>query len=192
MPRTGAQPERLRVAALRNTGPTSFDIRPDEAARAALAEELGLLSLRKLRLSGEIRPVGRDGWQLDAMLGATVTQPCVGTLDPVTTRIDEPVERLWRPDEELPQPEEGSEIETPEEDADPLPSVIALGAVLSEALSLALPPYPHREAAEEVAEELAEAAEPDPEDERPNPFAALSGLRDQLAESPKKGEKDDD
>ena len=63
---------------------------PDAAARGALAEELGLLDLRKLRLSGRITPDGDSGWRLDATLGATVVQPCVVTLQPVTTRIDEP------------------------------------------------------------------------------------------------------
>jgi len=51
MSRSGSAPERLRVAALRNNTPTTFDIRPDDEARAALASELGLLGLRKLRLA---------------------------------------------------------------------------------------------------------------------------------------------
>ena len=100
MSQSGSTPERLRVAALRNNQPTAFDLRPDEARRDALAAELGLLGLKKLRLAGEIRPEGRDAWRLEATIGATVTQPCVVTLAPVTTRIDEPVSRHWRPEEE--------------------------------------------------------------------------------------------
>ncbi|MCR8547121.1 DUF177 domain-containing protein [Salipiger sp. P9] len=188
MSRSDSATERLRVAALRNNTPTAFDLRPDETARAALADALGLLSLRKLRLSGEIRPEGRGSWRLEGMLGATVTQPCVVTLAPVTTRIDEPVERLWRPAEGIAAPAEGSETETPEEDAEPLPEVIDLGAVLSEALSLALPLYPHSEAGAAAAADMAEEASPEAEEARPNPFAALAGLRDKLGDGGDGGE----
>ncbi|MBN9886596.1 YceD family protein [Salipiger abyssi] len=188
MSRSGKSDDRLRVAALRNNAPTAFDIRPDEHQRAALADSLGLLALRKLRLAGEIRPEGRGSWRLVAELGATVTQPCVVTLDPVTTRIDESVERLWRPEEQIATPTEGSEIETPEDDADPLPNVIDLRAVMQESLTLALPLYPHSEGAAAVATALAEEAAPEPEEARPNPFAALSGLRDKLASDKDDGE----
>lgn len=180
MSQSGSTPERLRVAALRTNQPTTFDLRPDEARRDALAAELGLLGLKKLRLAGEIRPEGRDAWRLEATIGATVTQPCVVTLAPVTTRIDEPVSRHWRPEEEFPSVPEGAEVEMTDDETDPLPGVIDLGAVMAEALSLALPLYPHAEGAEAAAEALDEQAAPDPEDERPNPFAALAGLRDQL------------
>jgi uncharacterized metal-binding protein YceD (DUF177 family) len=183
MSRSGSAPERLRVAALRNNTPTTFDIRPDDEARAALASELGLLGLRKLRLAGEIRPEGRDSWRLVATLGATVTQPCVVTLAPVTTRIDEEIERLWRPDEDLSVAGEGSEIEVPDDDAEPLPDVIDLREVISEALSLALPLYPHAEGAAEASGALAAEAEAEAAadaEERPNPFAALAGLKEKL------------
>ena len=188
MSQSASTPERLRVAALRNNQPTAFDLRPDEARRDALAAELGLLGLKKLRLAGEIRPEGRDAWRLVATIGATVTQPCVVTLAPVTTRIDEPVSRLWRPDEEFAAIPEGAEVEMTDDETDPLPDVIDLGAVMAEALSLALPLYPHAEGAEAAAEALEEQAAPGPEDERPNPFAALSGLRDRMERDADDGE----
>ena len=188
MSQSASTPERLRVAALRNNQPTAFDLRPDEARRDALAAELGLLGLKKLRLAGEIRPEGRDAWRLEATIGATVTQPCVVTLAPVTTRIDEPVSRLWRPEEEFAAIPEGAEVEMTDDETDPLPDVIDLGAVMAEALSLALPLYPHAEGAEAAAEALEEQAAPAPEDERPNPFAALSGLRARMESDADDGE----
>ncbi|EPX83638.1 YceD family protein [Salipiger mucosus] len=172
---------RLRVAALKAGRPTRFDYRPDDAARAALAERLELRGLRKARLAGEIAPEGRDGWRLKATLGATVTQSCVATLEPVSTRIDEPVERLYLPEAAFPSLDEGSETEVPEDDADPLPQVIDLRDVMTEALSLALPPYPRSPDAPEP-EVAAEDDAPDAASERPNPFAQLAGLRDKLAE----------
>ncbi|MBU2963388.1 DUF177 domain-containing protein [Citreicella sp. C3M06] len=188
MTSTTPTPMRLRVASLRTGSPTTFDLRPDETVRSAVAAELDLLSLRKLRLSGALIPEGRDAWRLDAVLGATVTQPCVVTLAPVTTRIDEPVTRIWRPESALSHPGEGSEIEISDEDIDPLPDVIDLRAVLSEALALALPQYPHAEGASQVAEALDDAAAPEPDEKRPNPFAALEGLKSKLDQDPEGGE----
>lgn len=160
MTSTTPTPMRVRVASLRTGSPTPFDLRPDDTLRSAIADELDLLSLRKLRLSGALIPEGRDAWRLDAMLGATVTQPCVVTLEPVTTRIDEPVTRTWRPEATLSHPAEGSETELPDEDIDPLPDVIDLRAVISEALALALPQYPHAEGAKQMSEALDQAARP--------------------------------
>ncbi|EIE52219.1 hypothetical protein AL036_05220 [Salipiger aestuarii] len=185
-------PERLRVAGLRTGTPTVFDLRPDDKARAAIAARLGLLSLRKLRFSGALIPEGRDAWRLDATLGATVAQPCVVTLEPVTTRIDEPVERVWRPIAAPSDRTDGAEIEISGDDIDPLPEVIDLRAVLTEALALALPLYPHAPGAREVTKSLDAAAAPDPEDERPNPFAALEGLKSKLGAGSDDGESDGD
>ena len=61
---------------------TAFDLQPDADARAALAAQLGLDGLRKLRFVGKIAPSGARGWTLTAELGATVVQPCVVTLEP--------------------------------------------------------------------------------------------------------------
>ncbi len=78
----------LRLADLPGRHETAVDFAPDAAGRAAIAAELGLSDLRKLRLAGRMVPVGRTDWRLEATLGATVVQPCVVTLDPVVTRIE--------------------------------------------------------------------------------------------------------
>lgn len=150
-------------------------LEPDAPARAALAAELGIPAVRKLRFEGRLTPQGRQDWTLEATLGATVVQDCVVTLEPVTTRIDEPVVRRFVAD--LPDPGPG-EVEMPEDDTlEPLPQALDLGEVLLEALALALPPYPRApgvELGETVATEP--GAEPLTE-ERAKPFA---GLRDAL------------
>ncbi len=168
----------LRVADLSQTAPTPFEIRPESAELTALAEELGLTALRKLRFAGEIRASGKRDWVLDAMLGATVVQDCVVTLEPVTTRIDQKVQRQFLASYETP---EGEEVEMPEDDtAEPLGSHIDPFEVMIEALSLAIPAYPRKE-----GQELGEAVFTEPgiapmRDEDTKPFAALSALKDQL------------
>ena len=73
----------------------SFKLEPDAPAREEIAQQLELLGLRKVRFEGTIRPAGKRDWQLDAKLGATVVQTCVVTLNPVSTRIDDPITRLY-------------------------------------------------------------------------------------------------
>ena len=187
MDRSG-NPARLRVSTMRRDVPTEFDLRPDADDRAAIAGQLGLLGLRKARLAGKLTPEAGGAYRLTAELGATVVQPCVVTLDPVTTRIDEQVSLLFRPAQQIAEPDPGSEVEVPEDEEEPLPDVIDLRTILTEALSLALPPYPRSEAAEKMSEATPEAAEEDPSESRPNPFAGLSELRDRLS----KDEKDED
>jgi len=135
---------RLGLRAPRRARDIDMRLGPEEAA--AVAGRLGIIGLRKARLHGTLRPVGRDDWDLDVDLGATVTQACVVTLDPVTTRIEEPVIRRYRLAAEGP-PAEG-EIEMPEDDTvEPVPETLELAAVFEEALALALPPYPRTETA---------------------------------------------
>ena len=76
---------RLRVADLPASRPKAFDLRPTPEENRALADQLGLSGLRKLSFRGELCPEGARDWRLTAQLGATVTQPCVVTLAPVTT-----------------------------------------------------------------------------------------------------------
>ena len=60
----------LKTAAL--TRPHSFELAPDAVAREALALELGISSIRKLRFAGSITPDGDADLALDATLGATI------------------------------------------------------------------------------------------------------------------------
>ena len=90
-------------------------------------------------------PAGNDAWELTARLTARVVQPCVVTLDPVETSLSEDVRRVYSPHATSP---EGDEVEMPDDEIEPLGPTIDAGAVLVEALALALPPYPRCDDAE--------------------------------------------
>lgn len=168
----------FRVADLPQNRPTQFDLRPQEAERKALAQDLELLGLRKLRFHGEIRASGKRDWNLKGALGATVVQPCVVTLDPVTTRLDVPVERLFSAEYES---ADEPESEMPEDDnTEPLESHIDPHQIMIEALALALPLYPRTEGAELGEAVFTKPGETAMRDEDARPFAGLSGLRDSL------------
>ncbi len=164
----------FRIADLAARKPTRFDLCPGAEARARIAAALGILSLDTARLQGELRPAGRHDWTLDARLTATVTQACIVTLAPVTTGIDETVVRRFLA--EMPEPE-GDEVEMPEDDSqEPLTGTIDAGAILVEALALALPAYPRAEGAE-LGSLTAAAPGAEPlDDEAVRPFAGLADL----------------
>ena len=165
----------LRVADLSGRKPQRFQITPDATARATLAEELGLLALRKCDFRGTLTPEGRHDWRLDARLGATAVQPCIITAEPVSTRIDIDVTRRFMRD--LPEPV-GAETEMPEDDTiEALGPVIDPGVVMAEALALALPDYPRAAGAALDEASFAPPGAAPLSETRPNPFAALAALK---------------
>ena len=176
------QTQNLRVAGLNTKGATEFALQPNVAQRKAIARLLDLIELKKLRFIGRIVPTGDADWTLTGDLGGTVVQPCVVTLAPVTTRIETPVIRQFIKMAQYPQDtEENEEIEIlPGEDSEPLGSHIDLAAVMSEALSLALPLYPKADGAKLPTSTYAEDGATPMTDEAARPFAALSALRDKL------------
>lgn len=171
-------PTRLRIADLAQNRATSFDIVPSPAHIAALAAQLDLLGLRKLRLSGQIAGQGRADWVLSARLGATVVQPCVVTLDPVTTRIDADIRRVYVTDYTDPDSPEAEMTE--DEAVEPIPAEIDLEQILAEALALHLPQYPRKPEADLGKAVFTEPGKSAMTDEETRPFAGLANLRDQL------------
>ena len=168
----------LRVADLPQNAPTAFDVRPTGAALNAIKQDMGLLGLRKLSFSGALRAQGKHDWALTGTLGATVVQPCVVTLEPVTTRIDIPVSRVFLA--EWTDPDE-PEFEIPEGDeTEPLGAVIDTVRIMVEALSLALPQYPRKDGAELDQTNYTEPGKQALTDEDVKPFAGLAELRDAL------------
>ncbi|MCB1375141.1 MAG: DUF177 domain-containing protein [Rhodobacteraceae bacterium] len=178
-------PEFARVidlAAIRDRDEFAFDIRPDPAEARALARLMGAISLRRMRFAGRLTPVAPKGWRLEARLGATVVQPCVVTLDPVTTRIDQDVTRRYLP----------AAGETPlevtvdageDDEVEPLGPRLDLGLVAIEALALALPAYPRRADAALPPEAVAALGARAAGEAEAKPFAALAALRDKLGNS---------
>lgn len=173
----------FRVAKLSQNTPTAFSLRPEKPVLDALARDLGLSALRKLRFEGEIRSFDKADWILSGHLGATVVQPCVVTLEPVTTRVEVDVERRYLADMPVPE-EEDAEVEMhDDENAEPLGSHIDPMLVMQEALALAVPLYPRADGAELPETVFTEPGKAAMTDEEARPFAGLAGLRDKLADN---------
>lgn len=168
----------LRVADLSQTSENSFALRPEKDELARIAAALDLSALRKLSFEGRIKPLGASDWVVEGRLGATVVQPCVVTLDPVTTRIDTDVRRQFVADYEEPN---DPEAEMPEDDSvEALGTWIDPGRIMREALALAVPDYPRKEDAELGQLVYTKPGEAPMTDEDARPFAGLADLKAKL------------
>lgn len=179
IPRSPDNPDFARVIEVRTLSAVDgfdFDIAPTPGEAAALARLFGAEAVRKLRFSGRLTPLERGGWGLDALLGATVVQTCVVSLEPVATRVDQPVRRRFLPGTGI---RGGDLVVDPDEDdeIEPLGERIDLGLVATEALALALPAYPRKEGAA-----LGAVAAGTDDEEEPRPFAALAALRGKMGD----------
>ncbi len=169
----------LRVSELSQTAENAFALRPDADELARIADELELSTLRKLSFEGRIKPMGDADWALEGRLGATVVQPCVVTLDPVTTRIDTDVVRHFI--REYVEPDE-PEAEMPEDDtSEALGTWIDPAIVMREALALAVPDYPRKGDAELGQMVYTKPGAAPMTDEDARPFAGLAAFKDKLA-----------
>ena len=179
MAETSSRPQHpVRLADLEGRKDHQFQITPSATARAEIAAELDISGVKKLRFEGRLMPLGRKDWRLEAKIGATVVQPCVVTLEPVTTRIDEAVTRNYVADMAEPEP---GEVEMPEDDeTDPLPAVLDLAEVMIEALALALPHFPRAQNVSLGSIQVTEPGKAAMSDEDARPFAGLASLRKTL------------
>ncbi len=174
------QPHEIKTLSVHE--PVAFAVKPEAEARAQIAKGLGIRDVKKLTFTGRVFPAGTRDLALQADLGATVVQDCVVTGAPVTTRIDEPVERRYIADLALPTE---NEVEMPEdENADPLPVTLDLHDIMVEALALALPPWPRAEGVDPVEISVTEPGKTPMTDDDAKPFAGLKALAEKAANDP--------
>jgi hypothetical protein len=163
------------VAQIPDTG-LHRDVEADAAARKAMAEVAGLREVFSVRASFDVTPK-RDGrFQVTGHVRARIGQTCVVTLDPIESDIDEPIDLMFAPPEQIPaladlvDEDVESEAEIPDPPEPIVGGVIDLGRLATDALFLGVDPYPRKPGA--VFEPQITAA--DPED---HPFAALKALK---------------
>ena len=159
------------VAATIPASGVDITVTPADAERAALARALDLAAVDAI--SGAFRLSRRAGGEvrLRGRLTGTVRPRCVVTLEAFPLAVDEDVEMTFvdppRVDRKTGETDE-IDLSGGEDPPDIIENgVIDLGHVVTEFLSLAIPPFPRKPG---VAME--EAAEPETE----SPFAALGRL----------------
>jgi Large ribosomal RNA subunit accumulation protein YceD len=182
MSRTGSMTDKadpwsvpVAVAQIPDTG-LHRDIEAGSATRAAMAELGGLREVLAASASLDVTPRGGGRFQVEGRVRARIGQTCVVTLDPIENEIDEAIDLIFAPPEQIPELSDliDDAAESSEEIPDPPEPIengfIDLGRLATDALFLGVDPYPRRPDA--VFEPPAVAA--DPED---HPFAALKALQ---------------
>lgn len=163
------------VAQIPETG-LHRDIEADQAIRHAVADVGGLREVLSAQASFDVTPKSGGRFHVSGQMRARVGQTCVVTLDPMESDIDEAIDLIFAPPEQVPEmaalvdEAEHSDGETPDPPEPIENGIIDLGKLATDALYLALDPYPRKPDA--VFEPLVEAV--DPED---HPFAALKALK---------------
>lgn len=177
----------VTVAQLPDTG-LHRDIEADPAARDAMAAVAGLRGILSANASLDVTPKGGGRVHVAGRVRARIGQTCVVTLDPIENDIDEPIDLIFAPPDQIPQladlvdevAESDTEIPDPPEPI--VNGIIDLGRLATDALFLGIDPYPRRPDA--VFEQP--VVPDDPED---HPFAALKALQlDAKPAGPKKPE----
>ena len=162
------------VAQLPSTGlHRTFEASVEECQR--LAEAAGINSVADIRAEFTLTPGRSDTVRVEGRVSGRVGQTCVVSLDPMESAIDEVVELVFAPPDQVArlsaladETEDGAERPDPPE---PIESgIIDLGRIATDALFLGIDPYPRRPDA--VLDAPAEIV--DPED---HPFAALKALK---------------
>jgi uncharacterized metal-binding protein YceD (DUF177 family) len=165
----------IAVAQIPETG-LHRDIEADPAIRRAVAEVGGLREVLLAQASFDVTPQSGGRFHVAGHVRARIGQTCVVTLEEIENDIDEPVDLIFAPPEQIPQM--AALVDESEESDDEVPDppepiengMIDLGRVATDALYLAVDPYPRKPGA--VFEPVVEAD--DPED---HPFAALKALK---------------
>lgn len=154
---------------------------PDTAELDAIAKRLGLVALN--RFEGELKLQPEMGRQisLSGPIRAEIVQTCVVTGDPLMTELAFDVDLTFAEDADplagLNMSEEDVLTDPEIEEPDPIvDGKIDVGEAAVEELALNIPPYPRTPGA--VFEGI--DTDEDGGNERENPFAALSSLKDKM------------
>jgi uncharacterized metal-binding protein YceD (DUF177 family) len=177
---TGSDPWRapVIVAQIPDTGlHRKLEASADE--RRAMADLAGVRDILSAHADLEVVPKSGGRVHVTGRVRARIGQTCVVTLDPIENEIDEEVDLTFVPEAEVRRLEDLIEEGRDDEEAPPVADppeaivngIIDLGRIATDALFLAIDPYPRKP---DVVFE-AEVTAPDPED---HPFAALKALQD--------------
>ena len=165
----------IAVAQIPETG-LHRDIEADQTVRDAVADVGGLRKVLLVQASLDVTPERGGRFHVAGRVLARIGQTCVVTLEEIENDIDEPVDLVFVPSEQMPEmaalidEAEDSDEEVPDPPEPIENGLIDLGRVATDALFLAVDPYPRKPGA--VFEPVVETA--DPED---HPFAALKALK---------------
>ena len=163
------------VAQIPDTG-LHRDIEANALEREAMAAVAGLREISSVKAALDVTPAVGGRVHVVGRVRARIGQTCVVTLDPIDSDLDEAIDLIFAPPDQIPEMgdlvDEASESDgdIPDPPEPILGGVIDLGRLATDALFLGIDPYPRKPDA--VFERP--VTPNDPED---HPFAALKALQ---------------
>lgn len=166
-----------------------FSISPSETEKKGIAKRLNIVSLDDLKAKLFVSRSNGHVMQVSGKFEANLTQNCVVTLEPIKQEVSDEFEAWFadhnqavsfkRAQHEALSKQEMVDLPILEEDEDPEQiedGKIDLGELVTQYLSLAIDPYPHKEGVSYENKEMPRKVQTK-DTLRPNPFAALKNWR---------------
>jgi uncharacterized protein DUF177 involved in 23S rRNA accumulation len=152
------------VAQIPDTG-LHRDIEANPLERQAMAEVAGLREILSVNASFDLTPQRAGRFHVGGHVRARVGQTCVVTLDPIENDIDEPIDLIFAPSDQIPDLADlvdvagETDVEIPDPPEPIVNGMIDLGRLATDALLLGIDPYPRRRDA--IFEPPVEVDDPD-------------------------------
>jgi uncharacterized metal-binding protein YceD (DUF177 family) len=152
----------------------SFDMEADAAVRAAVGKLAGVKEIDHLAAHFDLRPEGGGRLHVMGRVTAMVDQTCVVTLEPLTNQVEETIDVVFAPPQDVTQGEDDEDDPTrtyaePDPPEALINGAVDLGAIATEFLILGIDPYPRKPGAVFTP--------PPGQEEAVHPFAALAALK---------------
>lgn len=163
------------VAQIPETG-LHRDIDASGREREAMAKVAGVREIVSASASFDLMPKSGGRVHVAGRVHARIGQTCVVTLDPIENEIDEVIDLIFAPPEQvrhladMVEEAQDEEVEIPEPTEPIVNGVIDLGRLATDCLFLGIDPYPRKPGV--VFEPQVTVADP-----ADHPFAALKALR---------------
>ena len=154
----------------------SRELVADQTTRETMARIASLREIFSARATFDVKPESGGKVHVTGKLNARIGQTCVVTLDPIENEIEEVIDLMFAPSDQIVEradreEEEGESGIEAEHQLEPIENgVIDLGRLATDILYLAIDPYPRKPGA--VFEPHIKSD--DPED---HPFASLKDLK---------------
>lgn len=159
-----------------SSNPVTVTIAADGAECEQLARQWEIPKVNAFSAELVVQRWKRDGVRLKGRVKADILQSCVVTLEPVASKIDEPIDAVFVPEgsklARAPVAEGGEMLLDPDGPDSPETfqgDTIDAGAVAAEYAAMAIDPYPRKDGI--IFSGHVESTEED--DAKPSPFAAL-------------------
>lgn len=172
----------VNVAVLPNKG-LQVKLQPTADERQAMADDLEIVSVETCDVELVFKRWRRDGVSVKGRIVAQIMQECAVTLDPISNRIDEEIDRIFLPEgSKLLKPRLSSDgellIDYDGQDEPESFSGDTLDAweIALEHFALGIDPFARKEGVEFQTQSSSEDNKDKSENEEKSPFAALQGL----------------